>query len=694
VSTVSKDDDKILAEALKRFERSAGYWSNIRQGCLLDMKFSLGDCENEWQWPQWALAQRKDDRRPVLTINRMSAHIAQVCNEVRQNPPQSKVRPVDDNADIETAKIFSGLIRHIWNNGDAVYAITNASEWQVAGGYGYFRVLTDYVDDGSLEQEIYVKAIVDPTTVYDDPAIQTPTGSDRQFCFVVEDMPRAEFKEQYPDAQEVDFSSAGGNQWWQEDSVRVAEYWTIKRKPRTLNMYADGSTGYADEDDGLLPVIKSRNVDVPYVCWYKITGSEILDKREMPQRYIPIVRVVGVEKIIDGEREVKGLTRNAKDAQRMYNFWATSYAERVALAPLAPFIGPQGFAENFETKWGAANRKSFAYLEYNVVHDDQGTPLPPPQRQPGPDVPAGYVQGMMLSSDDIKATTGQFDASLGAQSNETSGRAIMARQRESDTGTYHYLDNLTKAVEFAGKIIVDLAPKVYDTQRVLRILGEDGTEGFAQVDPNLEGAMAETRDMAGKVKNIYNLGVGRYDLSVSTGPTYTTKRAESADFFTSLTQSDPTLMQKAGDIIVRNFDLPGADELAERLKLFLPPEIRQAEEQEEGQQMPPQIMAAVKQIEQANQMLDAKAQEMAQMQQQMEAEKGAVDGKKQELQNMADRISAEMRELELRKQVAIRDIKLAEANLRNAETTARAQVDEYVQTVTGAAINQDAEYGA
>lgn len=687
------DDDKILAEAHKRFERSSGYWAAIREGCLLDMKFSLGDCENEWQWPQWALAQRKDDRRPVLTINRMSAHIAQVCNEVRQNPPQSKVRPVDDNADIETAEIFTGLIRHIWNNGDAIYAITNANEWQVGGGYGYFRVLTDYVDDGSLEQEIYIKAIVDPTTVYDDPAIQLPTGADRQFCFVVEDMPREEFKEQYPDAQEVDFSSTGGNQWWQEDSVRIAEYWTMKRKARTLNMYADGSTGYADEDDGLIPVIKSRSVDVPYVCWYKITGSEIIDRRELPQKYIPIVRVVGVEKILDGEREVKGLTRNAKDAQRMYNFWATSYAERVALAPLAPFIGPQGFAENFEQKWGAANRKSFAYLEYNVVHDDQGAPLPGPQRQPGPDVPAGYVQGMMLSSDDIKATTGQFDASLGAAGNETSGKAIMARQREGDMGTFHFIDNTAKAVEFAGNIIVDLIPKTYDTSRVLRILGEDGSEDFAQIDPSMEGAKMEARDMAGKVRRIYNLGVGRYDLSVSTGPTYTTKRQESADFFTQLAQADPTLMQRAGDIIVRNFDLPGAEELSERLKLFLPPEVRQAEEQEEGQQMPPQIMAAVKQIEQANQMLDMKAQELAQVKAELDKQSGTVDAGKAELQAAYERLQAEERELSLQKQLAIRDIQIAELRLKQTAMTAQHQIEEAMEPPEAHA-NMEPSYGA
>ena len=267
----SSEEDRVIAEAMKRFERASGYWSNIRASCLADMKFALGDADNQWQWPDWAKSQRKEDNRPVLTVNKLPQHLSQVTNEVRQNPPQSKIRPVDNKADPDTADVFTGLVRHIWNNGDAVYAITNASEWQVGGGYGYFRVLTDYVDDGSLEQDIYIKPVTDPSTVYDDPAIQLPTGADRQFCFIVEDMPREDFREQYKDAKEVDFSSSGSNSWWQEDSVRVAEYWVRKHKTRTLNLYADGSTGYADEQPqpmpGMMPmqVVQSRTVEAPYV---------------------------------------------------------------------------------------------------------------------------------------------------------------------------------------------------------------------------------------------------------------------------------------------------------------------------------------------------------------------------------------------------------------------------------------------
>ena len=674
-------DEAILDTALKRFERASSYWADVRESVRDDMKFLLGDADNNWQWPDWAAAQRRDDKRPMLTINRLPQHTAQVTNEIRQNPPQAKVLPVDDEADADTAEVFTGIIRHCWNNSDATFAIAHAAEWQVGGGLGYFRVLADFVHDGSLDQDLTIKQILDPLSVVDDPAIQTPTGIDRRFLFITEDMPREEFREEYPDAEEVDFSASSGSYsgWWQADTVRVAEYYVVKATKKTIKRYADGSVSDKPHPYGL-PHVESRDVSSTHVCWYKMSGSEILDRREIDIPFIPVCRVVGTEKLLDGKRVVKGMVRNAKDAQRMYNFWSTSYTERVALVPKAPFVGPRGFAEGYEDKWRTSATKNHAYLEYNPVVDDNGNTMPPPQRQPGADIPAGLMQGMMLAADDIKATTGQHDASLGAQSNETSGRAIMARQREGDVSTFHFIDNLAKAVEFCGRIIVAWAPKVYDTRRVARILGEDGSQDFAKLDPEQQVPSQEMRDEQGKIQTIYNLGVGRYDVTTTTGPTYTTKRAEAAEFMTTLTQSDPTLMQRAGDIIVRNFDMPGAEELSKRLKLFLPPNVTEAEQDEgEGVQIPPEIRQAAAQIEQANQMLDAKAQELAQMQQQLQQEGGSVKADKAQLQAAYDKLQSEMREFELRKQLAIKDIQLAEAKFAQHVQTAKGEIEELME---------------
>lgn len=669
--------EDIITEAHRRFERSQTYWSQIRERALEDMRFLLADAENEWQWPDWAMASRKEDKRPALTVNRLPQHASQVTNEIRKNPPQAKVRPVDDKADPETAEVFTGLIRHIWANSDATFAIANAAEWQVGGGYGYFRILTEYVDDGSMEQDIHVKPVPDPSAVYEDPGIQLPTGADRKWAFVIEDLPRDDFKDTYPNADQVDWSQNTGPAGWStEDTIRVAEYYCRKTRKKTLYQYPDGSTGFEPHPFGL-KAIASREVNAAYVHWYKLTATEILEERELPDRFIPLVRVVGVEKIVNGERVVKGLVRNAKDAQRMYNLWVTSYAERVNLSPKAPWVGPAGFMDGFEDDWRNANNRNLVALQYAPVVDDNGNVLPGPTRQPPPDIPVGFMQGMMLASDDIKATTGQYDASLGQRSNETSGKAIMARQREGDTGTYHYIDNLAKAVEFASQIIVDIAPKYYDTKRVARILGEDGSEQMAQLDPEIPQSMVQTRE-DGKIARIYNLGVGRYDVVAGTGPTYTTKQAESADFMAQMVQSDPTLMQKAGDIVMRQFDIPGAEELSKRLKLFLPPNVAEAENEEEGGEMPPQIRAAVAQIEQANAMLDAKAQELQTLQQQIQQEGVGLESRKAALQTEEERLKSELKELELRKQLALKDLALAESKNAAVADAAVSQVQKLI----------------
>ena len=647
------------AEAMTRFEKAQQYWGPIQERMTEDMKFALGDSTNNWQWPAWALTKRRVQKRPHLSINKLPQHINQVVNEIRQNMPQGKARGASGEASEETAEILTGLMRRIWNAGEAPVAVSHAAFWQVTAGCGYFYIANDWIDDGSFEQDLFVRQVRDPTAVIDDPLIELPTGEDRRFLFLVEEMAKEEFQELYPDAAMADVDQSHSMAWFADETVRVARYWYKAKGTREIGLYADGTTAYVDLRTNERP-LRTKSVKADVIKCDVISGAEILEEHEWPGSTIPFVRVVGVDMQVENERVVKGLVRNAMDAQAMYNFWATSYAEHVALAPKAPFIGPKGFAEGSEDVWQTANDTPHAYLEYNPVDASDGSPLPPPSRAPGPDIPAGYVQGMMQASDDIKATTGQYDASLGARGNETSGRAINARQRESDTANFHFIDNVAKAVEYASRIMVEVLPKLYDTRRVARITGEDGTEDLAYIDPNSPQAMQKIQHEEGEIKSIYNFAVGRYDVVVTTGPSYATKRAEAADMMTQLAQGDPTIMAKAGDIIVRNFDMPGAEELSKRLKLFLPPEIRQAEEAETGgqQQLPPQVQAAVQQIEQANAMLDAKAQELSGMQQQVEQGKSELAGR-------ADSIRADMQRLQMEKQLAEAEVKAARDQLTN-----------------------------
>lgn len=597
---MAKDKD-ILEKALAEFKEAEDFEGEQRKLRRDDLKFFLGDSDNNWQWPEEIVKLRKQPgraARPIITVNKAPLHIRQITNEERQNRPAIKVRPVDDKGDPEVAEIFDGIIRHIQDVSDADTAYDTACEHQTVSGLGYWRILTDYVSEDSFDQDIKIARVRNPFKVYLDPYIQTPEGADAEFGFVFEDIPIERFKRDYPKAKPKSWD-AMENGWVTKDTVRIAEYFCAKYVERELVLLEDGTTGWADE--GAVGE-KSRKVMDRQVKWYKMTAFEILDSRDWPSKYIGIVRVVGEEWEVDDKLIVKGAMRNAKDSLRMYNFWTSAEAEMVALQPKAPFVGAAGAFEGYKTAWENANTQNIPYLEYNPV-DVNGTPVPPPQRQMPPAPAVGFIQAKMGAADDIKATFGQFDASLGQKSNETSGKAILARQREGDTATYHYLDNLSKSIRHTGRVLVDMIPRIYDTQRVARIIGEDGKPDLVGLNPEQEQPVMQGQN--GRIKKIYNLGAGRYDVSVSVGPSFTTKRQEAAEFMTQIAQSVPTVIQQAGDIIMEQFDMPGADRLAKRLKAFLPPNIIEQEDDDDAESKLVQLQGASQQMEQALQNADA-----------------------------------------------------------------------------------------
>jgi hypothetical protein len=332
----------------------------------------------------------------------------------------------------------------------------------------------------------------------------------------------------------------------------------------------------------------------------------VLEKRDWAGKYIPVIRVIGNEFEIDGRMYVSGLVRNAKDAQRMYNYWVSQEAEMLALAPKAPFIGYGGQFEGYEQQWKTANINNWPYLEVNPdVTDGQGGPLPLPQRSQPPMASSGLLQAKAGASDDIKSSTGQYDSSLGATSNERSGRAILAREKQSDTGTYHYVDNLARAIRYATRQLVDLIPKIYDTQRIARIIGMDGETDQAMIDPMQPMPVKKIQDEQGIViKKIYNPNVGKYDVAVTTGPSYMTKRQESLDAMAQLLQGNPQLWAVAGDLFIKHMDWPGAQEMAARFAKTIDPKLlATGDESPELQAAKMQMQAMAQEMEQMHGML-------------------------------------------------------------------------------------------
>jgi hypothetical protein len=606
-----KSDSDILTVARARLDMAVSALAESREDEIDDLRFYAGSPDNHWQWPADVLATRGAvqgqtiNARPTLTINKLPQHVRQVTNDMRQNRPGAKVIPVDDDADVQVAEIFNGMIRHIEYISDADVAYDTACENQVAYGEGYITLMTEYCEPNTFDQDIKIGRIRNSFSVYMDPLIQDPTGADAKYCFITEDLTKAEYERQYPDAAPISTLQSLGvgdqsiSNWLNEDTVRIASYYYIDYEKAKLNMYPGGQTAFQNtpEDKQLRAFYgepkRTRESVNPKVKYCKINGYEILEQNDWAGKWIPVIRVVGNEFEVDGRLYVSGLVRNAKDAQRMYNYWVSQEAEMLALAPKAPFIGYGGQFEGYEDKWKTANTNNWPYLEVNPdVTDGQGAVLPLPQRAQPPMASSGLLQAKAGASEDIKSTTGQYNASLGMGSNERSGRAILARQREGDVGTYHYGDNLTRAVRHVARQLVDLIPKIYDTQRIARIIGEDGETKMVKINPEQPEPVKKIVDEQGIViEKIYNPGVGKYDVVATTGPGYATKRQEALEAMAQLLQGNPQLWTVAGDLFVKNMDWPGAQEMAKRFAKTIDPKLM-----EDGDESPA-LQAAQQQIQ-------------------------------------------------------------------------------------------------
>ena len=646
-SSKDKDNASVLATARSRLDLAVSALSESREDEIDDLKFYAGSPDNHWQWPADVLATRGAvqgqtiNARPTLTINKLPQHVRQVMNDQRQNRPSAKVIPVDDDADIEIAGIYNGMIRHIEYISDADVAYDTACENQVAYGEGYMRLLTEYCDDDTFEQDIKIGRVRNSFSVYMDPTIQDPTGADAKWCFVTEDLTKDEYARLYPDAAPITTLQSLGvgdqsiSNWLNEDTIRIADYYYIDYDRATLNQYPGNQTAFnGTPEDKMLRAhfgkpTKSRESDRPKVKYCKINGYEILAENDWAGKWIPVIRIVGNEFEVDGRLYVSGLVRNAKDAQRMYNYWVSQEAEMLALAPKAPFIGYGGQFEGYEDKWKTANTQNWPYLEVNPdVTDGQGAVLPLPQRAQPPMASSGLLQAKAGAAEDIKSTTGQYNASLGMGSNERSGKAILARQREGDVGTYHYGDNLARGVRHIARQLIDLIPKIYDTQRVARIIGEDGETKMVKINPDQPQPVNKIVDQQGiVVEKIYNPGVGKYDVVATTGPGYATKRQEALEAMAQLLQGNPQLWQVAGDLFVKNMDWPGAQEMAKRFAKTIDPKLMGDSEDN------PALAAAQQQMQ-------AMGQEMEQMHTMLQNVTKSMDMRELEIKEFDSQVKA------------------------------------------------------
>lgn len=657
------NDQDILSDAKEAFELAQDHEAENREAWKHDIEFSLMDK----QWPPIIERDRLRMNRPCLTINMLAPHIRQVVNDLRLNKPGIEVIPINDTADPDTAKIIAGIIRGIEYNSNAEVAYIRAAEQAVAGGFGYFKVNTAYTSDDTFDQDIVIESVAEALSIFGDPNSDAADSSDWMSAFDVHMLSEKAFQTRYKGAEKVDWDAGPYSMlsapWRDGGNVMVAAHWLREEVQRKIIGLSDGSI--VDQDDykknkkdfdaaGIEVITdQPRTVRSFKVTQYLLSGAEVLDKIDWKGKYIPIIPVYGNEVWLEGKRYLRSMIRSAKDAQRMFNYWRTTATELVALAPRAPFIGPKGAFKTDADKWASANTENHAYIEYD------GTQAP--QRQPFEGVPAGALQEAVNASDDIKAIVGMFDASLGANGNEITGKAIRLRQQEGDVSNFNFIDNLKRGIKHGGRVIVDLFPHVYSAERTLHVIGADGkpqkvpvNQPIPQINTQGQPVMqAQPNPIPGgppimtPVMKTYDLTVGKYDVAIKSGPSFTTQREQLVDIITDLCQAFPPAAPFLGPVLLKNLDVPGLEDVAEQLQ--------QLANRQAGQPggADPQVQEL---IQAGQQQIQKLTQELQQCQQELVAIKQDKTLDQQRLQVDMYKAETERMELDQRHQAMIASV--------------------------------------
>lgn len=647
------DNNPIIEEAKQFLKLSADADSTNRSEALEDLKFASGD-----QWPVEIQNSRTLESRPCLTVNKIDPYCRQVVNNIRQQRPRIKVHGMNTQSDAKMAQIIQGITRHIEVNSDADQAYDNAADFAVRMGWGYWRVITDYVREDSFEQEIFIKQIANPFTVYFDPNSVLPDGSDAEKCLITEVVSKAQFRAMYPghdDGQGFTSRGTGDSnaEWVMKEDIRIAEYFYTVREEATLYLLSDGRKMFADGKDFFkrieaegLSIVDQRRSMKKTIKWAKLTAMEVLEEAVWPGRYIPVIPCYGQQLIVENKRQKFGLVRMAKDPQRMYNFWQTAFTESVALAPKAKWLLAEGQDEGHELEWASANIKAYPVLRYKQK-DIEGRDAPVPQRIAPEPPPEGIITASAAVNQDLMAVLGIYDPSQLDQGN-LSGKAINGQQQQADMSNYHFYDNLTRSIRHTGKIILDLIPKIYDSERVMRIIGENGK-------PKLETINQRVFDEQEQVEKVLNdVTVGEYDVVMETGPGFNSKRQEAVASMMPLLSTNEALFQLAGDLVFRNMDFPGAEIIADRLAAQNP--LAQIDEKSD---IPPQVQMQLAQSQQVIQQLQEQIN-MLQLDQKygLEATKIKEDGstKRTLMQTTAKAHDAELKAESIVNQVNVKAV--------------------------------------
>lgn len=596
--------EEFLTDLREEYEADITFDEYNRREAIDDKKFAIGD-----QWDPEVLKIREG--LPSLTINSIPQFTAQLVGDWRQQRNSIKVLPSEDG-DENIASVRGDLIRAIEYTSRADRVYDDAFESMVTCGDGAYRISVEYARDDVFDQNIFMRGIEDCMSVTWDRMSMDPTGRDARHVFVEDSIPTKEYKRKWKDVPsdyigKTQYVNLRQGSWVDDKTTKVLEYWRMIERDKLICLFADGSI-HPVEADSLEQIVqthgqpvKTRIAPILYAQMHLVTGWKILSgPYEYKLNRVPIIRMMGRVMNIEGQRTRYGLVRFMKDPARLRNFWRSTAAEQLGYAPKAQWMATESAVAGREDTL----RKAHLSRDPLLVFNDEAAFGQNVQRVDPPQMQTALLNEAQINTQDMKDVTGIHDASLGIRSNETSGRAIRARQEEGDLASLTFYDNGNSALLEGGDVVNQLIPQVIDGTRTLRLIGEDQAPKMVKVNDPYD---PESPD----------LSIGNYDVALSTGASYATRRAAAADAMMQAIQVAPELMTIAGDLIVKAQDWPGADKLAERMKRTIPPQLLGPDEQDpNAQPQQPQIdpkevqqaMEKMQQLTQENEMLKLKLQ--------------------------------------------------------------------------------------
>ena len=585
-------ENKILLAARKRYVMARKVDKTERKLADEDTRFAIDD--EGCQWPKEVRTARESLKppRPCLVMNKIPEKIASVEGEFQQLRPSIKVKPVDSQADPKIAKIFGGLMRHIEYNSNARAAYNTSHSCVLHGGRGAWRVNIVNDQDDPFEQDLEIGRIPNPQSITWDPFAKKIDRSDGRFLFIEDIIPEDDVKRDYGEINLGDWPTEDETVWRTDDGLLVCEYWWIEDKDMVFHRVEREGTEITVREDKLreedVPIAdKSMTALVPKVYWCKMIANKILEGPydDWPGKYIPIILEFGKEVNVGGKAKTRGMVRFGKEPQRMYNYFTSSEAEQIALAPKAPYLVTPSMVKGHENQWESMNTQNYAYMLFNP---DSAMAGQGPKREAPPLLSQAMVVAKQGMEHDIMSAMNVYAASLGDQGSEVSGKAIDSRTRQGSIGAYGYTDNFENSLLHSAKVVVDLIPSVYNTEKIVRIRGESDDEKMVAINARPDsdimqrpGIDKDLQTVTDHSEYINDLSIGKYDIVATIGPAYTTQREEALEKMIRIFELMPNLAAAAPDLIIGLMDIPMSEALLDRAKKLVPDGMRELDPGEE-----------------------------------------------------------------------------------------------------------------